>query len=49
MSKDQYMNLMKIWLIDHQTKHSEEELKEAFAVFDKVIYNFLKTLHLIRN
>ena len=36
MDIDQYIKLMTIWCDDNQAKHSDEDLKNAFQVFDKV-------------
>ena len=38
MNLNEFLKLMGYWTSDHQNKHSEQELKEAFAVFDKVSY-----------
>ena len=36
MDKEQYLKLMTIWCDANKVKHSDEDLKEAFQVFDKV-------------
>ncbi|XP_076819619.1 calmodulin-like protein 6 [Clavelina lepadiformis] len=35
MTKPQFLKLMERWCNSHQNKQSEEELKQAFQVFDK--------------